>query len=108
MLRRHEVTPLREPDSLEPPSQEFVRQEMVRLLFDQAHLLPLPLQDSNIIWSFDHSLRLYPLPDSVVIGGLTQPFETMYQGCQFISSGSFSRTSAFHSLYPVSGDVTPC
>lgn len=108
LMRKHEVTPLREPESMDVPSQGFVRQEMVRLLFDQAHLLPIPLQDSNILWSFDHSLRLYPLPDAVIIGGSTQPFETMYQGCQFISSGSFSRSFAFHSLYPVSGEVTPC
>jgi len=107
LLRRHEAVPLRGPEGAVASSQH-VRQEMVQLLLDQAHLVPLPLQESNILWSFDHTLRLYPLPDAVFIGGVSQPFDVVYQGCEVCSLGPFNRDASFYSYTPIEGILDAC
>lgn len=108
LLRRHEVVPLRSPKCTGAPSTQHVQQEMVRLLFDQAHLVPLPLEESNILWGFDHTLRLYPLPDAVFVGGVSQPFDCEYQECKFCSVGPFHRDASFYSYTPVKFKLEPC
>lgn len=109
-LRRHEAVRLREPGEPNAPSTKHVREEMVRSLLDQAHLAPLPLEQANILWSFDHTLRLYPLPDAVVVAGGTEGFEMTYQDCDFISVGSFRASSefGFYAYYPFSRRAEPC
>jgi len=108
VLRRHEVVPLREPGQTGPPSQEHVQSEVARLLLDQAHLAPLPLQESNIMWDFDHTLRLYPLPDAVFIGGISRSFAREHKGCNFCSVGPFHKESSFYSYIPVRHLLEPC
>jgi len=111
LCRRHEVIPLRETDAdgqPASPTPQHVRNEMVRLLYDQAHLVPLPLEESNILWNFDHTLRLYPLPDAVFVGGVTEPFECGYQQSTFCSVGPFHRDAAFYSYSPVKELLEPC
>lgn len=107
LLRRHEVVPLREPGG-GAPSPAHVQQEMVRLLLDQAHLVPLPLAESNVLWTFDHTLRLYPLPDAVFVGGVSQPFDNRYLECNFCSVGPFHLDAAFYAYYPVANELTAC
>lgn len=109
-LRRHEAVRLREPGEPSAPSQKHVREEMVRLLLDQAHLAPLPLEQANILWSFDHTLRLYPLPDAVVVASGTEGFDVTYKDCDFISAGSFRANSefGFYAYYPFSRRAEPC
>lgn len=106
-LRRHEVLPLREADG-GAASAAHVRTEMVRFLLDQAHLVPLPLEQSNILWAFDHALRLYPLPHAVFVGGVTQPFDTLYSECRFCSVGPFSREAEFYAYHPLKDLMEPC
>ena len=36
-------------------------------LLQQAHLCPLPLEAQPIYWAHDAGLRLYPLPDALVL-----------------------------------------
>lgn len=107
LLRRHEVVPLKGPGNV-PPSPQHVREEMVQFLFDQAHLVPLPLDESNILMDFDHTLRLYPLPDAVFVGGDSQNFEYEYQGCRFCSVGPFHSDASFYGYYPIQGLLEPC
>jgi len=107
LLRRHEVVPLREAGEAGPPSQEHVQSEMARLVLDQAHLAPLPLQESNIMWDFDHTLRLYPLPDAVFIGGVSRGFECDYKECNFCSVGPFHRDGAFYAYSPIKNLLEP-
>lgn len=108
LLRRHEVVPLREPGQDCTASTQHVQNEMVRILLDQAHLAPLPLQESNIMWDFDHTLRLYPLPDAVFVGGVSRPFEGEHKGCIFCSVGPFYRDGAFHAYSPIKEYVEIC
>lgn len=109
VLRRHEVMTMRDPKSPgAAPSQQYLREEMARLLLDQAHLVPLPLVESNLLWNFDHTLRLYPLPDAVFIGGMSDAFDFSYQQCTFGSVGQFSRDASFYAYYPIKGQLDPC
>lgn len=101
LLRRNEVVPLREVGTGEPLSPQQIREEMVALLLDQAHLVPLPLSESNILWAFDHTLRLYPLPDAVFVGGESQQFDCTYKKCCFASVGPFYRDVCFYAYNPL-------
>jgi hypothetical protein len=54
-----------------------------RLLTSQCHLSPiLPTSHAPVIWGFDHSLRLYPAPDLVCIGGGGRKND-LYKGSDF-------------------------
>jgi DNA polymerase epsilon subunit 2 len=108
LLRRHEVVPLREPGRDGAPSQEHVQNEVARLLLDQAHLAPLPLQESNVMWDFDHTLRLYPLPHAVFVGGSSRGFARDYKDCKFCSVGPFHRDGSFYSYTPVKEELDAC
>lgn len=44
---------------------DLVPSQLVQTILDQAHLAPLPLNVRPILWDFDHSLRLYPMPTTV-------------------------------------------
>lgn len=39
-----------------------------------------------IYWNMDASLSLYPLPDLIVIGDPSKPFEIQQQGCAVINT----------------------
>jgi len=108
LLRRHEALPMRDPNTGAAVSVEHAQKEMVRFLLDQAHLVPLPLEQSNILWAYDHSLRLYPMPHAVFIGGVSRPFDCAYQDCKFCSVGPFSRDSEFYAFHPIKGVMEPC
>merc|ERR1712066_1082893 len=108
LLRRHEVVPLRGPDGYGAPTPQHVHEEMVRLLFDQAHLVPLPLEESNVLWAFDHTLRLYPLPDAVFVGSDSHHFEYEYLNCRFCSVGPFQRDASFYAYYPIKSELEQC
>lgn len=108
LLRQHELVPLREPGTGGAPSSEHVRNEMVRFLADQAHLVPLPLEGSNILWAYDFAMRLYPLPHAVFIGGVIEPFDCNYLDATFCSVGPFHRDASFYAYYPVKNVLEPC
>ena len=40
--------------------------QFAKSVISQSHLCPLPLHVLPIYWAFDHTLRLYPLPDVVI------------------------------------------
>lgn len=110
LMRRHEVLPFRTAAG-DPPEPQQVVQEAVRLLFDQAHLVPLPLQESNIIWSCDHALRLYPQPHALFIGGLNKPFDTKDPAGQynrFASVGPFHHDATFYAYHPLKDEAEKC
>lgn len=106
LLRRHEAVPLaRETQVTGFDEQRY--SECARFILDQAHLVPLPLEESNILWEYDHVLRLYPLPHAVFIGGVTPQFEINYERCQLGSVGPFA-SGSFYSFHPVEGLLDIC
>lgn len=64
---------------------------LVKTLLDQGHLVPVA--GLPIYWNYDHALRLYPLPDVLVLGGdgRDEGFYEVYGGCHVVHPGSMSR-----------------
>lgn len=67
---------------------------MAKTILDQGHLLPIARVP--IYWNYDHALRLYPLPDTMVLGSssVVQDFE-IYENCDSIHPGSFSHNGSY-------------
>lgn len=79
---------------------------MVRTILDQGHLLPVARVP--IYWNYDHALRLYPLPDALVMGGSTHSDDhkelyERYENCDSIHPGSFSKNGTYV-IYSPAGD----
>ena len=66
---------------------------MVKTILDQSHLAPFPLQVAPTYWSFDHTLRIYPLPTVLVMCDTTGwgSFAITYEGCCVINIGRLFR-----------------
>eukprot|EP00439_Symbiodinium_sp_Y106_P022719 s2020_g2.t2 len=107
LLRRHEAVPLHTSESQVQGFDDLRYTQAARFILDQAHLVPVPLEESNILWEYDHTLRLYPLPHAVFIGGSTPPFECSYKECKFTSVGLFS-AATFYAYHPVKDDLQIC
>ena len=75
-------------------------QHLVKTLLDQGHLCPLPLDRRPIYWNLDHSLRLYPLPDVLVLADVVDQYEWPYTGVRALNPGSFAQDGAFVVYYP--------
>uniref|UniRef100_A0A0D3H168 DNA polymerase II subunit 2 n=1 Tax=Oryza barthii TaxID=65489 RepID=A0A0D3H168_9ORYZ len=54
------------PPTTEETSDPF--EHLVATIIHQSHLCPLPLTVQPIIWNYDHCLRLYPTPHTIVLG----------------------------------------
>ena len=70
-----------------------------KTLLSQAHLCPLPLHTRPVYWQYDHALRLYPLPDLVVMGDKSDPFTVTANECTVTNVGSFLRTGFEFKVY---------
>jgi DNA polymerase epsilon subunit 2 len=78
----------------------------VKTILSQSHLSPLPLHSCPVYWMYDHTLRLYPLPDVVVIGDKCNPFTVTSTDCTVINPGSFPRNGFEFKVYiPKTGEV---
>ena len=77
-----------------------------KTILSQAHLCPLPLHARPIYWSHDHALRLYPLPDLVVIGDKCDPFTISSMECTVTNVGSLAQTEFEFKVYvPASNQI---
>ncbi|XP_021892680.1 DNA polymerase epsilon subunit B isoform X2 [Carica papaya] len=55
-------------------------EHLVATLTHQSHLCPLPLMVQPIIWNYDHSLHLYPTPNTIVLGDKSEQKAFKYTG----------------------------
>jgi DNA polymerase epsilon subunit 2 len=71
-------------------SMSTTSERLSRTLLEQGHLLPLA--GLPIYWNFDHAMRLYPVPDAVVLGSSQdeEPFHHHMGGCHVVCPGSVS------------------
>jgi DNA polymerase epsilon subunit 2 len=87
-------------DDEEKSSHErHLHQRLVRTLLDQGHLLPV--QGIPVFWNYDHALRLYPLPDALILGGdaVKDGFHEVYGGCDVVHAGSLANDSGNYAIY---------
>uniref|UniRef100_A0A8C5X3J4 DNA polymerase epsilon subunit n=1 Tax=Malurus cyaneus samueli TaxID=2593467 RepID=A0A8C5X3J4_9PASS len=69
-----------------------VASQFVKTILSQGHLTPLPLYVSPVFWAFDYSLRVYPVPDLLIIADKYDPFTVTNTDCLCINPGSFPRS----------------
>ena len=72
-----------------------VTEHLVKTVLDQGHLCPLPMNQVPVRWSHDASLRLYPLPDLLMMADHYDQYHSSYQGCAAINPGSFPTDFSF-------------
>jgi len=79
------------------PPQPIVKstEHLVKTLLDQSHLCPLPLRVNPVYWQYDHALRLYPLPDVVVLADFYDQYHWCYEECVALNPGSFPTEFSF-------------
>ncbi|KAJ1833473.1 DNA-directed DNA polymerase epsilon, subunit B, partial [Coemansia sp. RSA 2703] len=107
----HEIVVFREDllkrirrNSVLPPTEgtEIVK-HLVRTVIDQGHLCPLPQRIRPIYWAYDHAMRLYPIPDVLILADRFDSYSINYESCHCINPGSFSSGDfSFFMYFPVS------
>jgi DNA polymerase epsilon subunit 2 len=75
-------------------------EHLVATICDQAHLSPLPLVVKPIYWQYDHTLRLYPLPQLLILADVVDQYDTQYTNCHCVNPGSFSSDFSFIAYTP--------
>ncbi|KAJ0264476.1 hypothetical protein HA466_0028280 [Hirschfeldia incana] len=91
-----------------PPSTEETDDPFKHLFYTithQGHLCPLPLMVQPIIWNYDHSLRLYPVPHTIVLGDISEQKVFKDRGITCFNPGSFSTGSTFVTYRPSTREV---
>uniref|UniRef100_A0A8B9F9R5 DNA polymerase epsilon subunit n=1 Tax=Amazona collaria TaxID=241587 RepID=A0A8B9F9R5_9PSIT len=84
-----------------PSSKMDIPNHFVKTVLSQGHLTPLPLYVSPVYWAYDYSLRVYPVPDMLVIADKYDPFTVTNTDCVCINPGSFPRSGfSFKVFYP--------
>jgi len=97
-FRQDTLQTLRRNCILKPRTGSDWAQHTVKTLLDQGHLSPLP---TPIYWQYDHALRLYPLPDAVILGDRVDQFFENYSSCDCINPGPFSNDFSFVVYRPI-------
>ncbi|XP_040598944.1 DNA polymerase epsilon subunit 2 isoform X3 [Mesocricetus auratus] len=89
-----------------PSSNLDIPTHFVKTVLSQGHLTPLPLYVCPVHWTYDYTLRVYPVPDLLVIADKYDPFTVTNTDCLCINPGSFPRSGfAFKVFYPSSKTV---
>ncbi|EFJ19040.1 hypothetical protein SELMODRAFT_111965 [Selaginella moellendorffii] len=80
-------------------------EHLVATITHQSHLCPLPLTSQPIVWEYDHAMRLYPTPHTIVLGDRTEQKLFKYMGVTAFSPGSFSVDGTFAAYRPATQEV---
>ncbi|KAL6661628.1 hypothetical protein ACP70R_001012 [Stipagrostis hirtigluma subsp. patula] len=91
------------PPTTEETSDPF--EHLVATITHQSHLCPLPLTVQPIIWNYDHCLRLYPTPHTIVLGDKSEQKAFKYTGITCFNPGSFANDSTFAAYRPCTKEV---
>lgn len=75
-------------------------------IVDQGHLCPLPMNYNPIYWQHDQSLRLYPLPHTIIAGDNYRQYSMEKRNCQVVNPGSFAKDWSFVVYRPVGEELT--
>ncbi|XP_022186032.1 DNA polymerase epsilon subunit 2 [Nilaparvata lugens] len=93
-------------NSLHAPDISDIPQHFVKTIVSQAYLMPLPVTLSPVYWAHETALRLYPLPDLIVMADSFQPYTAKNTGCIVTNPSSFSNGNyAFKVYIPSSREV---
>ncbi|KAJ2815920.1 DNA-directed DNA polymerase epsilon, subunit B, partial [Coemansia erecta] len=88
---------------LPPTESTEIVKHLVRTVVDEGHLCPLPQRIRPVYWAYNHAMRIYPVPDLLVLADRFDAYSINYEGCHCINPGSFSSGDlSFFMYYPVS------
>lgn len=73
--------------------------QLVQTILDQGHLCPLSSQIQPTLADFDHTLRLYPLPTTLILADKYDRYSLTYTGCHVFNPGSFVGRNLSWSAY---------
>ena len=76
-----------------PAPPRFLPAQTLHTLVGQGHLAPLPMAAQPVYWEHDHSLRLLPLPDVLVLAENREPADLESSGMRMLCPGSFARAT---------------
>uniref|UniRef100_A0A8C6DQQ8 DNA polymerase epsilon subunit n=1 Tax=Moschus moschiferus TaxID=68415 RepID=A0A8C6DQQ8_MOSMO len=68
-----------------PSSNLDIPNHFVKTVLSQGHLTPLPLYVCPVYWAYDYALRVYPVPDLLVIADKYDPFTLTNTECLCIN-----------------------
>jgi len=85
--------------AIREPNQNLPEQT-VKTILSQSHLAPFPQRISPIFWGWDHALRLFPLPDLLVLCDSHEGYNLNLSGTMCINPSSFNRNGNFNLYYP--------
>lgn len=90
------------PQDLDDNHHRLPHCRLIKTILDQGHLLPVA--NIPVFWNYDFAMRLYPLPDALILGGdvPSQPYHEIYGGCQVIHPGAFI-SAAYKNSSAISG-----
>ncbi|XP_029807692.1 DNA polymerase epsilon subunit 2 isoform X3 [Suricata suricatta] len=89
-----------------PNNNLDIPNHFVKTILSQGHLTPLPLYVCPVYWAYDYALRVYPVPDLLVIADKYDPFTLTNTECLCMNPGSFPRSGfSFKVFYPSSKTV---
>ncbi|CAJ0584867.1 unnamed protein product, partial [Mesorhabditis spiculigera] len=75
-----------------PATEQELAKAAVQTVLSQAHLCPVPIHVSPVIWNLDHALRMPALPDTLIIADKFQPFHESSKECNVVNPGPFWAT----------------
>ena len=70
-------------------------QQLTATVLQQSHLCPLPNTVQPTYWEFDHALSVYPMPELLVLGDLSQQQQYAFEGVESVNPGSFALDGSF-------------
>ncbi|KAI0702873.1 epsilon DNA polymerase [Cytidiella melzeri] len=89
--------------------EDDLKRYLVQSILDQSHLVPLMTAIHPVHSEFDHSLRLYPLPTTVILADKYERYQMTYEGCHVFNPGSFIGNSfGFTAYIPSRRDSEEC
>ena len=92
-----------------PQRSEELHVHLAKTLLSQGHLAPLPLHAMPVYWSHDHALRLYPIPDVLVIADKYDAFSVSATDCLLFNPGSFPKSNFSFKVYlPAQRKIENC
>ena len=97
-------------NSLHLPSDlKDIPSQLTKTILAQAHLCPLPLHVRPMYWSYDHAMRVYPVPDVIIMADKYDPYTSSSLDCNCINPGSFARSEfSFKVNWPATRDLDDC